>query len=189
MESVAVLAASSAVSVAVDALSVVAFAASVTLMLVTARETCVPALREGRPACMLVTGVLVTATFADATDRWALVLACLGFLISLQAIALAFGQLAPLRAYLDRRTAGGEAAWWDDFERGFERYVVRRRHLSRLRRLGPRTREAPCSRLRSTSSGASRDAGRARCGAGRHRGNWADIPVNSEILFCREASY
>jgi hypothetical protein len=58
-------------------------------------------------------------------------------------MALAFGQLASLRVYLDRRTGAGEPAWWSDFERGFGRYVARRDRRGRLRRIRTRSPEAP----------------------------------------------
>jgi hypothetical protein len=126
MEPVAVLAVSSAVSVAADAACVVA------LVVITGSERFVPAIAPARLACVVVTGLLVVSSLLDVVDRWALALACLGLLIGLQAVALAFGQLAPLRAYLDRRTASGEPVWWSDFERGFGRYVARRERRGRL---------------------------------------------------------
>jgi hypothetical protein len=92
----------------------------------------VPAIAPARLACVVVAGLLVASSLLDVVDRWALALACVGFLVGLQAVALAFGQLAPLRAYLDRRTASGEPVWWSDFERGFGRYVARRDRRGRL---------------------------------------------------------
>lgn len=132
MEPVAVLAVSSAVSVAADAACVVALVVSVALVVITGSERFVPAIAPARLACVVVTGLLVVSSLLDVVDRWALALACLGLLIGLQAVALAFGQLAPLRAYLDRRTASGEPVWWSDFERGFGRYVARRERRGRL---------------------------------------------------------
>lgn len=143
MEPVSVLAVSSAVSVVADAACVVACVASVAVVVATGRERFFPALAPARVACVVVTGLLVASSFVDAVDRWALVLACLGFLVGLQAFALAFGQLAPLRAYLDRRTAAGEPVWWADFERRFGRYVARRDRRGRLWRIGNRAFEAP----------------------------------------------
>ena len=143
MEPVTVLAVSSAVSVTVDVACVVAFLASVAVLAATVREQFFPALAPARVACVVVTGVLVASSLVDAVDRWALVLACLGFLVGLQGLALAFGQLAPLRAYLGRRTAAGEPVWWADFERSFGRYVARRNRRGRLWRTGNRAFEAP----------------------------------------------
>jgi len=132
MEPVSVFAVSSAVSVIADAVCVVAFVVSVALVVITGSERFAPAIAPARLACVVVTGLLVASSLLDVVDRWALALACLGFLIGLQAVALAFGQIAPLRVYLDRRTASGEPAWWRDFERGFGRYVARRDRRGRL---------------------------------------------------------
>ena len=109
-----------AVSVVADAGCVVAFIASVAVVVANGMERSVPALAPARLGCVVVTGLLVASSLAMSSTA-ALVLACLGFLLGLQAVALAFGQLAPLRAYLERRTATRELAGWVDFERGQDR--------------------------------------------------------------------
>jgi hypothetical protein len=131
MEPVAVLAVSRAASIAADAACVIAFVASVAVVVVTGLEKPVPRLAAARLACVVVTGVLVGSSLAGFVDRWGLALACVAFLVSLQAVALAFGRLAPLQSFLDRLTAEGEAGW-ADFERSFQRYVARRDHRCRL---------------------------------------------------------
>ncbi len=143
MEPVAALAVSSAVAILADAACVVALVASVAVGVATGRDQFFPWLATGRRACVVVTGALVASSFVNAVDRWALVLACLGCLAALQAVAMGFASLAPLRAYLDCRTAAGEPIWWDDFERRFGRYVARRSRRGRLRRIGNRAAEAP----------------------------------------------
>jgi len=144
MEPVVAVVVSNAVLAVVDSACVIAFIGSVGVLVATGREEqFFPWLASARVVCVVVTGVLAASSLVDAVDRWALVLACLGFLFSLQAVALAFGQLAPLRSYLDRRTAAGEPVWWADFERSFGRYVARRNRRGRLWRIGNRASEAP----------------------------------------------
>jgi hypothetical protein len=143
MEPVAVLAVSRAVSVLADAASVLALAASVGVAVATGRNQFFRSLAPARLACVAVTGALAASSLVDVVDRWASVLACLGFLVALQAVAIAFASLAPLRADLDRRTATGEPIWWADFERRFGRYVARRSRRGRPRRIGNRAAEAP----------------------------------------------
>jgi hypothetical protein len=143
LEPVAAFAVSSAVSTLADAACVVALVASVAVGVATGRDQFFPWLATARRACVVVTGSLVASSFLNAVDRWALVLACLGFLAALQAVAIGFASLAPLRAYLDRHTAAGEPIWWADFERRFGRYVARRTRRGRLRRMGDRAAAAP----------------------------------------------
>ena len=49
------------------------------------------------------------------TAAWVTVVNCLGFLVSLVALALA--------AYAEREVVEEEPAWWPDFERDFRAYV------------------------------------------------------------------
>jgi hypothetical protein len=125
MEPIAVLAVGGVVTGVVDAAAVVALPVSVAVAVLTGRQAVIPWLGQARAACVVLSGLLVASTFTGAIDRWALVPASLAFLISLQAIALAFGQLAPLRSYLERRTADGEPMWWIEFEKGFRRHTAR----------------------------------------------------------------
>ena len=111
MEPAAVLAVSRAVSVAADAACVTAFVASVAVVIVTGLEQPLPRLAAARLACVIVTGALVGSSLVGLVDRWGLALVCVAFLVSLQAVALAFGRLAPLQSWLDRATAEGEAGW------------------------------------------------------------------------------
>lgn len=103
-------------------LSVGAFVASVAVLVLTARETEAPRLGLARGCCAVLAGVLVGTSFWGAVTNWALALSCLGLMLSLEAVALAFGRLAPLRSYLARETVDGEPGWWGEFERGFRRY-------------------------------------------------------------------
>jgi hypothetical protein len=126
---------------AANALSVIAFLASFAVLVATGTQRPIARLAEARLACALLTGSLVAASFGDLIARWALAVSCIGFLLSVQAIALAFGYLAPLQSYLDRRAAVGDAAWWADFEQSFGRYATRRSRRRRLRRTVARVAE------------------------------------------------
>ncbi len=59
--------------VAVDVLSVIVLLASVTALLVTAREWETRGLSAAGRACALVSGLLVASSLVDLVDRWALV--------------------------------------------------------------------------------------------------------------------
>ena len=120
--------------VAIDVLSIVVLLASVAALLATARERETRELRAARPVCALVSGLLVASSLVGLVDRWALVVSCMAFLASVQAIALNFGYVAPLQSYLDRRARDGDGAFWEESERGFARHVARRHRWARLRR-------------------------------------------------------
>lgn len=122
-----------AVAVA-DALSIVVLLASVAALLLTASERETRELRAARPICALASALLVASSLIELVDRWALVVSCMAFLASVQAMALKFGYVASLQSYLDRHARDGEGAFWDEFERGFARHVARRRRWARLRR-------------------------------------------------------
>ena len=95
--------------IAVDALSIVVMLVSVAALLVTARERESRALRPARPVCALFGGLLVASSLVDLVDRWALVVSCMAFLVSVQAMALKLGYVPSLQSYLDRRARSGEA--------------------------------------------------------------------------------
>jgi hypothetical protein len=133
------------VSLAIDVAGVVMFAVSVALLAATMAERGSRALSRVRAACVVSTGLLVATSFLHWPSRWALALSCLGFLVSLQAVAVAFGRLPSLRSYLDRRGAGAERGWWDEFERDFQRHTRRGwREQNPLRRAVTR-RQTPTS--------------------------------------------
>jgi hypothetical protein len=134
----------SAVAVLAGALSVVVFLVSGAVLVVTARELQTRRLRLARLLCTLLSGLLVASTFAGVVEGWALVVSCLAFLASVQAVALAFGYLAPLPFYLDDRVEVGQADWWQDFERSFAHYAAWDRRRRRLRR-GHRRVSAPAT--------------------------------------------
>ena len=143
MEPVAVVAVSAAISVLADAACVLALVVSVAVAVATGTDRVFPVLASARRWCVVVTGALVASSLVNAVDRWALVVACLGFLVALQAVAIGFASPAPLRAYLDRHTDTGEPIWWADFERRFDRYATRRSRRGRLRRIGDRAAAVP----------------------------------------------
>lgn len=116
-------------------LSVGACVASVAVLVLTAREVEVPRLGMARGCCALLAGVLVGTTLWGGVTNWALALSCLGLMLSLEAVPLASGRLAPLRSYLGRETVDGDPGWWGEFERGFRRYSARpRRERNPLQR-------------------------------------------------------
>jgi hypothetical protein len=77
-----------------------------------------PHLDKARWACLALTGSLLCASLIGVVAPWVLILSCLGFLISLQAAALA--------CYAEPATVHEEPAWWPEFERDFRLYVLRR---------------------------------------------------------------
>ena len=129
--------------VAVDVLSIVVLLASVAALLITARERETREVRAARLVCALVSGLLVASSLVNLGDRWALVVSCMAFLASVQAIALSYGYAASLQSYLDRRARDGEDAVWEEFERGFARHMSKRRRRARLRRAGRSLPETP----------------------------------------------
>jgi len=110
-----------------SALSVIGLLLSLAALVLTAREVELPRLGLVRWGCTVLTGLLVAASLVGAVRQWALALSCIGFLVSLQATALRFGVLKPLRAYLERGTPEGDPGWWSEFERDMRRYARGRR--------------------------------------------------------------
>jgi hypothetical protein len=106
-------------------LSVVALAATGSVLAGTAAERESRLLASGRLVCVPVTGVLAAAGFLGLFARWAFATACVAFLLAVLAIALRYAQGTPLRAYLEARSGEEEPAWWPAFERGFRRYATR----------------------------------------------------------------
>jgi len=74
-------------------------------------------LHKTRWWCLALTGALVCASVAGLTAPWVVVVSCVGFLISLQAVALA--------EYAEPETVSFEPDWWPGFERDFRRYARR----------------------------------------------------------------
>jgi hypothetical protein len=79
-----------------------------------------------RAGCMVSAAVVVAASLAGLVSRVALGAGSVALVLSLHAIWLAMREPGSLRSYLDRLTAGGDAAWADEFERPFRHYVRRR---------------------------------------------------------------
>ena len=67
--------------------------------------------------CLTLTGSLLCACLIGVVANWILLLSCLGFLVSLPAVAIA--------SYAEYETIDGEPAWWPEFERDFRRYARR----------------------------------------------------------------
>ncbi|MGH2969233.1 MAG: hypothetical protein ACRDK0_09235, partial [Solirubrobacteraceae bacterium] len=76
-----------------------------------------PRLDKTRWWCLSLTGSLLWISLVGHVPTSTLVLSCLGFLISLQAVALA--------SFADRETVDEERspAWWPEFERDFRIYA------------------------------------------------------------------
>ena len=80
-----------------------------------------------RAGCTVSAVLIVAASLVNLVSPFALGAACLALLLSVHAIWLATREPAPLQSCLDRLTAGGDAAWRDDFERPFREYERRHR--------------------------------------------------------------
>ena len=74
-----------------------------------------PRLDKTRWRCLAVTGCFLSIGLIAQIATWAIVVSCLGLLISLVAVTLA--------SYADREPAEQEPAWWPEFERDFARYI------------------------------------------------------------------
>ena len=74
-----------------------------------------PRLDRTRWCCLALTGSMLWIGLVGHTAAWVTVVSCLGFLISLVAVALA--------AYAEREVIEEEPAWWPDFERDFRAYA------------------------------------------------------------------
>ena len=103
-----------------SALSILGFAAGAAVLVATAWEAPIARLGLARAACLALCTTLVTISVVGQLERWALGLACVGALLSLQAITLTFGQLAPSE----------DPPWWPEFERAFRRYARRQRRAT-----------------------------------------------------------
>jgi hypothetical protein len=89
-----------------------------------------PRLNKTRWWCLALTGSVLWIGLIGHIATWAMVLSCLGFLLSLVAVALAcFAE----RETAERETAEEEPAWWPKFERDFQNYA---RHASDQRGTG-----------------------------------------------------
>ena len=132
-------------SFAVDVAGVVAFGVSVAVLVATVTEKRPRTLSRVRSACVVSTGLLVATSVLGWPSRWVLALSCVGFLVSLQALALAIARVPPLGWYMERRATGADPGWWTEFETGFWRYARRGwRERNPLRRAVTR-RPAPTS--------------------------------------------
>jgi hypothetical protein len=116
-------AASIVLSDALSALSAIAFIAAAAALIVSITEVPLPRAALLRHGSALLSGLLLGASQLHRIPPWALALSCLGFLMSVQAMAIEFGRIKPLRSYLSRRPAGEDPAWWAEFERSFWRHV------------------------------------------------------------------
>jgi hypothetical protein len=118
----------------IGGLSTIGFMLSVAVLIATMLGTRWRLLAAVRWASVLGTGALVCASLFDLVASWApLVLSCLGFVISLRAVALRF-RPPPLRSYVDPDSGAGEPTWWTEFERDFRSYAAR--HASERRGTG-----------------------------------------------------
>jgi hypothetical protein len=120
--------------VVVGVISALSLAFAVAVVVLTARRPRGPRLGLARICSASLSGVLVGLTFAGVLPRWGMACASLAFLIAVLAVALQFGQLEPLRAYLERPSSADEPGWWPEFEQGFRRYSTRRRRWRHRRR-------------------------------------------------------
>ena len=77
-----------------------------------------------RWSCLMLTGCLLCANLVGGAADWILVAACLGFLVSLPAVAIASYADDPA-GQRPAETADREPAWWPAFERDFRRYASR----------------------------------------------------------------
>ena len=74
-----------------------------------------PRLDRTRWCCLALTGSMLWISLVGQTAAWVTVVSCLGFLVSLVAVALA--------AYGEPGVIEEEPAWWPDFERDFRAYA------------------------------------------------------------------
>ena len=76
-----------------------------------------PRLGKTRWWCVLLTGSLLSIGLVGHVPDWMMLLNCVGFLISLQAIVLA--------CFADHDAVDDESepAWWPEFERDFRNYI------------------------------------------------------------------
>jgi hypothetical protein len=79
-----------------------------------------------RAGCTVCAAALVAASLAGLVSGPALGAASVALVLSVHSIWLAMCRPIPLRSYLDKLVAGGEAAWSEEFERPFRHYA--RRH-------------------------------------------------------------
>ena len=86
-------------------------------LVATAREVDATWLPVLRWAATALSAAVISAGAFDRVSRWALAVACVALVISVQALVLGFAAPPSLRRYLGRRDA------WREFERGFERYT------------------------------------------------------------------
>jgi hypothetical protein len=84
-----------------------------------------PRLDKTRWWCLALTGSVLSIGLVGHVATWAIVVSCLGFLISMVAVALASyaERETAEREPAERETAEREPAWWPEFERDFARYI------------------------------------------------------------------
>jgi hypothetical protein len=133
------------------ALSILGFVASGAVLVASAWDAPISRLALARGAGLALCGTLVAIGLLGELERWALGLACVGLLLSLQAIALTFGRLAPLCSYLTDRRPGEDPPWWPAFERRFWRYVSHRPRAQNPLRDAV-TRQRPCKEASSDNT-------------------------------------
>jgi hypothetical protein len=107
-----------------DALSGVVLLASVAVLGATVAERGVPRLSVVRGMYVSGAGLLVGVALLGCLSRGGLTLSCLGLLVGLEAVAVAFGRLPSLQSYAPCRATGGDPAWSAEFERGFRRHAI-----------------------------------------------------------------
>ena len=74
-----------------------------------------PRLDKTRWYCLALTSSLLWIGLVGHAPAWVTVVSCLGFLVSLVAVALA--------AYAEPEMRDEEPAWWPEFERDFRAYA------------------------------------------------------------------
>ena len=79
----------------------------------------------GRWLCLTLTGTLLGVSLVGVVADWILILSCLGFLVSLPAVAIASYAECESVEQEPAETVDGEPAWWPEFERDFRSYARR----------------------------------------------------------------
>ena len=112
-----------------SALGVVTFFLSIAVLVATAttEDRALRRLARLRVVCAVSAALLVAGSVVGVVSGFALGAAGFALLLSVYALWLAMRSPAPLRAYLDRLTTDGDAAWREGFERPFSEYVRRQR--------------------------------------------------------------
>jgi hypothetical protein len=107
---------------ATGAVSVIAFAGALAMLVATVRETAASRAKCTRGACVVASGIVVATVVIGLISRRALTLSRLAFLVGLESMAIDLGRSTSLQLQ-----AVQQSSWWPDVEPAFWRYVSGRR--------------------------------------------------------------